>query len=403
MQRETTLNQLFVYMFNSILRRYALFVIFCMATILTYASDWKLQGNLYQVDTLYMHQLRTGISEGALKLSGPSNIRLFYTCIDLQTPGLGIVPFKGRTGDKGLEAISQSMHEKGNYVLGVNADFFSWEFLQPLGAMMVDGNLICSEMQDNYSYIVVDKEGRPSLSECTGTRNMVIAGNDTINLSAVNRSPKATTGLVLLTSAHLFSSDEATLPLLILKPAKDQRLAINQGIPCRIVRYEERGCASVPEGCFALRGNESTASVLQRLAETKKLNVKVEMMMDNVSVTGISQLVAGKPMLLRDGKVLSTNNVLSHLPELHPRTAVGISADGRYMTFVVVDGRSRISAGMTSYQLADAMRELGCSTALNLDGGGSSELYILEKGVSNVPSDGYERAVANGVGVTVSE
>lgn len=58
---------------------------------------------------------------------------------------------------------------------------------------------------------------------------------------------------------------------------------------------------------------------------------------------------------------------------IHPRTALGLDASGRYLYLVVVDGRQPgYSEGMSYYELAVYMRELGCRNAVNLDGGGSS-------------------------------
>ncbi len=72
--------------------------------------------------------------------------------------------------------------------------------------------------------------------------------------------------------------------------------------------------------------------------------------------------------LVAGGRVLPRPNGDRHL-----RTALGLCADNRWMTLVVVDGRrERVSAGMTAHELAILMRELECHVAINLDGGGSS-------------------------------
>lgn len=87
----------------------------------------------------------------------------------------------------------------------------------------------------------------------------------------------------------------------------------------------------------------------------------------------------------------------------HPRTAVGKLADGSIM-LIVVDGRTEESAGMSLTELQQTMRWLGCVNALNLDGGGSSAMYVKgepENGVVSYPSDNKkfdhrgEREVAN--------
>ena len=87
----------------------------------------------------------------------------------------------------------------------------------------------------------------------------------------------------------------------------------------------------------------------------------------------------------------------------HPRTAVGIDADGRKLLILVVDGRSSSSRGYTMVELADMMTALGAENALNLDGGGSSTMWgrtpTGQLGLINEPSDGAERLVPNGLGV----
>ncbi len=87
----------------------------------------------------------------------------------------------------------------------------------------------------------------------------------------------------------------------------------------------------------------------------------------------------------------------------HPRTAAGVSADGRTLILAVVDGRQKgYSVGVTLPELADLMIELGAANAVNLDGGGSSSfIYHSTDGaeITNRPSDGHWRPVGNHLGV----
>lgn len=93
----------------------------------------------------------------------------------------------------------------------------------------------------------------------------------------------------------------------------------------------------------------------------------------------------------------------SHCSERHPRSAVGLSWDRQQLILAVVDGRSSASVGMTCAELADLMIEMGAETALNLDGGGSTALYVEGAGgIVNRPSDGSERVVANHLAVYAS-
>lgn len=89
------------------------------------------------------------------------------------------------------------------------------------------------------------------------------------------------------------------------------------------------------------------------------------------------------------GPLLILNDVdqqqadVDHCNIEHPRTVVGVTADGRVL-FVTVDGRFDNKAiGMSTTMLQELMRLLGATHALNLDGGGSSTMYIKDRGVVN--------------------
>jgi hypothetical protein len=118
------------------------------------------------------------------------------------------------------------------------------------------------------------------------------------------------------------------------------------------------------------------------------------------------QVIAGSGVLLKDGQSV-TETASSFSRTRHPRTAAGLTDDGKTLVLVVVDGRRPgKSVGMSLAELAALMLQLGCRDALNLDGGGSSEMVLRnpESGllqVMNSPSDGRERAVGNVLGVTI--
>jgi hypothetical protein len=86
----------------------------------------------------------------------------------------------------------------------------------------------------------------------------------------------------------------------------------------------------------------------------------------------------------------------------HPRTAVGLSQDGRRLILLVADGRREGVPGLTLPELAELMAWYGACTAVNLDGGGSSALWLGDR-IVNRPSDGVERRVANHLGVVIVE
>lgn len=103
--------------------------------------------------------------------------------------------------------------------------------------------------------------------------------------------------------------------------------------------------------------------------------------------------VGGAPLLLRDGAFVNECN--SGCGPV-PRTGVGVTASGKIL-LVVVDGRQpRWSLGPTVDEFARIMKDLGAVDALNLDGGGSSEMVVKGE-VVNRPSDGNERAISNAI------
>ncbi|MGI8555046.1 MAG: phosphodiester glycosidase family protein [Pyrinomonadaceae bacterium] len=100
-------------------------------------------------------------------------------------------------------------------------------------------------------------------------------------------------------------------------------------------------------------------------------------------------IVSGVPQLIKDGKVDITwqeeKSSKSFVETHHPRTAVAKLKDGKFL-MVTVDGRSEESGGMSLYQLANFLLEQGATDAMNLDGGGSSTMFLDGK-VVNHPSD----------------
>jgi exopolysaccharide biosynthesis protein len=113
--------------------------------------------------------------------------------------------------------------------------------------------------------------------------------------------------------------------------------------------------------------------------------------------------VTGRPMLLREGHVWFDEDEPNGMYRTHPRTAVGLTPGGASLVLVVIDGRRAGLPGVTSLQLLPLLEEFGVTDAVNLDGGGSSELWIAsEGGVVNRPSDRHERRVVNHLGLRIT-
>jgi exopolysaccharide biosynthesis protein len=111
-----------------------------------------------------------------------------------------------------------------------------------------------------------------------------------------------------------------------------------------------------------------------------------------------SAAIGGGPLLVHKSKAQewpTERGTNTYLLPRHPRTALGYNS--RYFFLVEVDGRQKeFSMGMSFTELAAFMNELGCTEAMNLDGGGSSTFWLNGK-VMNSPSDKHERSLANAI------
>ncbi len=103
---------------------------------------------------------------------------------------------------------------------------------------------------------------------------------------------------------------------------------------------------------------------------------------------GAWQIYSFGPGLIENGQLTvdTTTEVSSRSMKSNPRTAIGMIDQLHYL-FVVSDGRTQTSAGLSLYQLASIMQEYGCQTAYNLDGGGSSTM-VFNGQVINNPTSG---------------
>ncbi|MBQ7733003.1 MAG: phosphodiester glycosidase family protein [Synergistaceae bacterium] len=113
----------------------------------------------------------------------------------------------------------------------------------------------------------------------------------------------------------------------------------------------------------------------------------------------MTNIIQAGPLVLSEGRYVVTDEGFDNaiISARHPRSAVCLTEAGEWV-FLLVDGRNGMhSSGATISELADIMRLYNIHYALNLDGGGSSEIIINGK-IYNWPSDGRERLISYGLG-----
>jgi hypothetical protein len=123
-----------------------------------------------------------------------------------------------------------------------------------------------------------------------------------------------------------------------------------------------------------------------------------------IFIENITNAVGGFHRILETGELVSR---VHGITARHPRSAAGISSDGRFLYLLVIDGRRLDSIGSTEAETALLLRALGASEGINFDGGGSSALALRYPDgtvrVVNTPVhgniQGKERAVAGCLGL----
>ena len=113
---------------------------------------------------------------------------------------------------------------------------------------------------------------------------------------------------------------------------------------------------------------------------------------------GVVNLLSFGPALVQDGEIsVSTQDEVGRAKASNPRTAIAI-IDKLHYVFIVADGRTEESRGLSLYELAQFAQSLGAKTVYNLDGGGSSTMYFNGNIINNPTTNGNnikERSVSD--------
>ena len=154
-------------------------------------------------------------------------------------------------------------------------------------------------------------------------------------------------------------------------------------------------CSSEPmprKGGVVLSTPPATDEATQILAMTPGTPMRLRW---SIGWENVYDAIGGMPILVQDGRVVA-ETCSSAFCRRNPRTAIGWTASGRVL-LVVIDGRQpRWSVGSALGELARLMVDLGAVYALNLDGGGTSAMWV-DGNLVNRPSDGHQRVTTTAV------
>lgn len=367
----------------------------------------------YNVDTVFHAKVGPGTTQTQLRLTGATyNLDVFYLTVDQRAPGVSIRTLSGADKLAG-NATTSSMaikhsHDGLHYFAGSNGDFYFTGGNASNGTSLV-GTPVCAFAVDREIFrtsessyqFSVDIEGVARICRLSFQNGTVSHGDVTVPFKTINTDAQDNS-VTLFTSKYYGTSNhpglagncsEVTARLV----EGDDFLA---GCSYRMEVTSEptrTGDIAIPDGGFVILGR-GTAD--QFVAGLKPGDIVT---FDNITVTPEgdriipSCIMSGNPKNVGGGVNLNSESERGDASQRHPRTGIGISADGNTIVMMVVDGRSASSAGCTTGTLGDLLMFAGCAEGVNLDGGGSSTLYTEALGVRNDCSDSRERAVANAI------
>ncbi len=305
---------------------------------------------------------------------------------------LALVPTLGDGRRLGLGTLTEQIAavppELGTPLAAINGDFFRTEQEpfsgDPRGLLIVRGELLSAPTERDCFWI--DTNGNPRIGVVRGTFTVTWPDGSRGALR-LNEEPEDDAAVLFTPAGAALGRQANGARLTLQAPTNDPWLPIRPGI----------ACDAVVAGDNARRTNRMTLvlpGLLRRFASPAAPGQTVRLAFDTTpSLLGVEAALGGGPALIRDGKIQPARAVKSNVR--HPRSALGWNAEHFFL--VTVDGRQPgWSDGMTLAELANYLHRLGCTEAINLDGGGSTELW-LRGSIVNRPCYGYERQTATGL------
>lgn len=310
----------------------------------------------------------------------------------------------------GLAPLSEQVAivppEWGRPVVALNGDFYvvdpqSPYVGDPRGLQIVAGELVSAPTDQDSFWI--DREGRPQVGHVHSRFEVRWPDGSTSPFGLNEERPP--TGVVLYTPRMGVSTRTPASGLeFVLERAGSGPwlpLQVGQQYGARVREVRRSGDTPLMEELMVLSVGPELVAARPGIASLQVGAVLTLSTATEPDLAGARMAISGGSVLVQDGRrvPLQVPRTLDYkfrsVFERHPRSAVG--ANGRHIFFVQVDGRQpRLSMGMTLTELADYMLKLGCTLALNLDGGASSTFW-LEGQVLNSPCHGREREIANGL------
>ena len=304
----------------------------------------------------------------------------------------------------GLEKTSTMAVRHGAFA-AINAGFFRIDKSifegDDVGILKIDGKLLSESYANRIALLIKNNEARSLVSfEHLNSSIKLSTQRRTLQITGMNRQP-AENDIILLTPE--FHRTTLTNPgglEIIVRKNRISKIIVG------------KGSSEIPPYGFVISVTGDKRQALQQLTVGRRISVGLSnshspsqmFELSNSKIASAEDVVSGVPQLIKNGKIEITweqeKSSKSFVDTKHPRTAVGQLKDGKFL-MVTVDGRSETSSGIALPALAAFLLEMGATDAMNLDGGGSTTMFLQGK-VVNHPSDKEgERSVGDAILVTL--
>jgi exopolysaccharide biosynthesis protein len=307
--------------------------------------------------------------------------------IDLTNRHLHLEPVLAHNVIFGAHESVPSMARRTNAVVGINGDFWNWEYDNgpPMRGLWINGHMYKTPGHYTSANFYTTTNGLAHIGKVGVTTNLAWRTRNGVRkhasvYSSNNFDDMLRRHLVYVTSAmNTVNLPRCTVASLV---------SVRGG--WKVTRVDTR------VRTLARRTGTRRALVACRTAMPVAAGETVTWTQHS-TVSGIDALVAGGAQLVKNGKAY--DDVYSQLPtdDYNPMTFACVSRDSRHVTLGVVDGRRRSSIGTTPALLTKyLLRTGGCWNAMSFDGGASTTMWARGR-VQNQPSNGYPREIADGL------
>jgi hypothetical protein len=301
-----------------------------------------------------------------------------------------LIPIETQRGDGLVSATTK----RESAIAGINADYFPLANRIPIGVMVKDGELLSTPFFGRSVFGWGSKTRQIGMLAWEG--KITPEGREPIKLTGFNEVCKQ--NRIVLNTHAVGKAVAEPMCLYLRVQIGDQKIAPSGKIEGLVLGlHVDKPFVFVPKGEVVIAVKGLQGALLSSLPVGHRITIEAQT--KGLDWTNVDHAIGGGPNLCRNGKVCIDAKEQKFKPDVvngrSPRSAVGFNQFGDIM-LVIVDGRSCKSKGATLNEMAEIMLNLGCSDAMNLDGGGSSSLSLFGK-TFNSPSDKTERRVANGL------